>query len=172
MSLGLRQFPAQTASLVAMYLGAIVAANLTVAWLGPAVTPLTAFAFIGLDLVSRDGLHDRWHGRGLWPKMLGLIVAGSALSWALSGAAGRIALASLVAFAGAGVVDAAGYHLLRRRARLVRMNGSNVPAALVDSLLFPALAFGAWLPWVVLGQFVAKVGGGFVWSLLLRRVRV
>lgn len=158
--------------LIVMYLGAIVAANLTVAWLGPWVTPLTAFAFIGLDLVARDGLHDRWAGPGLWWRMLGLIAAGSALSWALSGAAGRIALASLVAFAGAGVVDAVGYHLLRRRARLVRMNGSNVPAAFVDSLLFPSLAFGAWLPLVVLGQFAAKVGGGFVWSLVLRKVRV
>lgn len=155
--------------LIGMYLGAIVAANLTVTWLGAWVTPLTAFAFIGLDLVARDRLHEQWDGDRLWLRMLGLIGAGSLLSWALSGAAGRVALASFVAFLGAGIVDTLAYHVLRRRRRLVRMNGSNVPSALADSFLFPTLAFGAWLPWVIGGQFLAKVGGGFLWSLLLGR---
>lgn len=53
----------------------------------------------------------------------------------------------------------------------MRVNGSNVPAALVDSIVFPTIAFGALLPWIVLGQFAAKVLGGFVWSLLLNQVR-
>ena len=39
----------------------------------------------------------------------------------------------------------------------------------VDSILFPTIAFGSFLPLIVLGQFAAKVGGGFVWSLLLNR---
>ena len=66
-----------------------------------------------------------------------------------------------------GAGDAITYHLLGDKARLLRVNGSNVIAALIDSLVFPTLAFGGLLPWIVLGQFAAKVGGGFVWSLVL-----
>ena len=45
--------------------------------------------------------------------------------------------------------------------------GSNVFGALVDSLVFPTIAFGGFLPWITLGQFAAKVAGGFLWSLVL-----
>lgn len=154
--------------LIGAYLLAIVAANLLVARFGPAVTVLNAFLFIGLDLTTRDALHDRWQGRYLWPKLAALIAAGSLLSWLLNRDAGPIALASLVAFAASGVVDAAAYALLGKRARLVRVNGSNILSAAVDSLIFPALAFGLPLLWpIVFGQLAAKVLGGFVWSLLL-----
>ena len=151
-----------------MYLAAIIAANLTTAWIGPAITPVNAFLFIGLDLTSRDNLHDTWNGRGLWPKMAALIATGSLISWLVNRNAGQIAIASFAAFALAGVADAIIYHLLRDRVRLVRVNGSNVVSAAVDSLVFPTLAFGGFLPLVTLGQFSAKVAGGFVWSFILR----
>jgi hypothetical protein len=154
-------------SYVVLYLTAIVAANLTVAWFGPKVTIVNAFLFIGLDLTARDRLHDAWHGRRLWPKMAALIAAGSLLSWLLNRDAGQIALASFVAFGCAGVVDALVYHLLGGYPRWMRINGSNVPSALVDSLVFPTLAFGGFLPLITLGQFAAKVTGGFVWSVAL-----
>ena len=152
---------------IILYLGAVVVANLIIARVGPGAAIPVAFALIGLDLTSRDHLHDAWHGRGLWAKMAVLIGSGSALSWLLNRNAGPVALASFVAFALAGTGDAITYHLLGDRVRLLRVNGSNVVAALIDSLVFPTLAFGALLPWIVLGQFAAKVGGGFVWSLVL-----
>ncbi len=49
-----------------------------------------------------------------------------------------------------------------------RINGSNIPSALVDSLVFPTLAFGSFLWPIVLGQFLAKVLGGFAWSMVFR----
>lgn len=155
--------------IVALYLAAIVAANLTVAWFGPATSIVNAFLFIGLDLAARDRLHDAWRGRRLVPKMAALIATGAALSWLLNRDAGRIALASMTAFAAAATVDAVAYDLLRNRPRRQRMNGSNVPSALVDSLVFPTIAFGAFLPVIVLGQFAAKVGGGAAWTWLLTR---
>lgn len=156
--------------LIVLYLTAIVAANLLVAQFGPSVTILNAFLFIGLDLTTRDALHERWQGRNLWRNMLLLIGAGSLLSAALNWQAGQIALASFVAFAVSGVVDTLVYKALGERTRLVRMNGSNVVSAAVDSLIFPALAFGFPLMWsIVLGQFVAKVAGGFLWSLVLSK---
>lgn len=154
--------------LIGMYLAAIVAANLSVAAFGPAVTIVNAFVFIALDLTARDRLHEAWHGRGLLAKMGALILAGSALSYLLNANAGPIALASLVAFGASAGLDALCYQLLRGRAYLVKVNGSNVVSAAADSLIFPTLAFGALLPWVVLGQFVAKVAGGAIWAWLLR----
>lgn len=158
----------RTVGLISLYLAAIVAANLLVTIYGPAVAILNAFLFIGLDLTCRDALHAAWERRYLWPKMAALITAGSLLSWLLNRDAGPIALASFVAFACAGTVDALAYTLLKERAYLLRVNGSNVLGAAADSLIFPALAFGLPLLWpIVLGQFVAKVAGGFVWSVIL-----
>ncbi len=157
--------------MIILYLLAIVLANLSVATFGPAVSVLNAFLFIGLDLTTRDALHERWRNKNLARNMLMLIAAGSLLSWGLNKDAGIIALASFVAFAGAGLVDTIAYAILQDKTRLIKINGSNVAAALVDSILFPAIAFGfPLLVPVMIGQFVAKVGGGFLWSLIYSRV--
>lgn len=153
---------------VAIYLAAIVAANLLVARFGPVMAVVGAFLFIGLDLTTRDSLHEAWRGRGLWPKMLLLIASGSVISWALNRDAGPVALASFLAFMATGLVDAGIYTLLGPRSRVVRVNGSNVLSAGVDSLLFPTLAFGSFMPLIVLGQFAGKVVGGLLWFLLLK----
>jgi uncharacterized PurR-regulated membrane protein YhhQ (DUF165 family) len=160
---------AKSALMIGLYLVAIVAANLLVANFGPSVTVLNAFLFIGLDITARDGLHEAWKNQGLWWKMLLLIAVGSILSALLNVNATQIALASFLAFAGAGIADTITYHLLRDRARLLKINGSNIVSAAVDSILFPALAFGfpLLIP-VMIGQFVAKVAGGFIWSIILR----
>lgn len=153
--------------LTGLYLAAIVAANLIISELGPSATIVTAFLFIGLDITSRDRLHESWHGSMLWLRMAALIASGSLLSWFVNRNAGPIAFASFVAFAASGAADTIIYHALRRSAWLVKVNGSNVVSAAVDSLIFPTLAFGMLLPWVVLGQFIAKVAGGAVWAALL-----
>jgi len=156
--------------LIALYLVAIVAANLSVAYFGPASTIVNAFLFIGLDITTRDMLHEQWDHKQLWWKMGALIASGSALSWVLNKNAGPIALASLVAFAAAGLADTIVYHFLRRHGKMLKVNGSNLVSAAVDSIVFPTVAFGAFMPWIAAGQFVAKVAGGFLWSLLLNRV--
>ena len=155
---------------ISLYLVAVIAANLTVAWFGPSVTVINAFLFIALDLTSRDNLHEAWHGKGLFWKMAALIATGSLLSWILNRNAGPIALASFVAFACANAADTLIYQLLHDKAKLLKVNGSNVVSAAVDSFIFPALAFGFPLLWtVILGQFAAKVAGGFIWSIILNR---
>jgi uncharacterized PurR-regulated membrane protein YhhQ (DUF165 family) len=157
-------------SLILIYLVAIIAANLLVVQFGPRVAIINAFLFIGLDITTRDYLHEAWRGKHLWLKMLLLIASGSILSYLLNRSAGPIALASFVAFAAAGLADTVIYVVLGERSKMLRINGSNVGAAAVDSLVFPAMAFGFPLLWgIMLGQFVAKVGGGFVWSLLINK---
>lgn len=151
--------------LVLVYLGAIVAANLTTAAFGPSWSIVNSFLLIGLDLSTRDALHDRWRGRMLWPRMLALVLAGGVISFVLG--AGAIAVASSVSFVLASLADAVVYHLIRTRPFLVRANVSNLAGAAVDSVVFPTLAFGGLLPVIVVAQFAAKVAGGLVWSLVL-----
>jgi uncharacterized PurR-regulated membrane protein YhhQ (DUF165 family) len=153
-----------------MYLGAIVLANLTLVYFGPTWSIVNAFLFIGLDLTARDKLHDAWHGKKLVLKMTALIAAGSILSYLLNRNAGQIAIASFVAFAAAGITDAIIYQLLGKYPRWMRINGSNVPSAAVDSIIFPTLAFGGFLPLITLGQFAAKVFGGAMWSVILASI--
>lgn len=154
--------------LIVAYLAAITAANLLVSWLGPPVAAVNAFLFIGLDLVARDRLHEHWQGRALQPRMLALIGAGGLLSLVLGGS-GRVALASAGAFVLAGIADSLTYQALRHASWLRRVNGSNLAAAAVDSLLFPLFAFGWPLLWsAVLGQLAAKLLGGGLWAAALR----
>ena len=157
---------------IALYLIAVVLANLSVAAFGPSVTIINAFLFIGLDLTTRDKLHEAWDGKWLWLKMFLLIGAGSFISWLLNRDAGQVALASLVAFAAAGTVDAIVYQILKKRSWMIKVNGSNLFSAAVDSVLFPTIAFGSFMPLIVLGQFTAKVFGGFVWAWIINRIRL
>lgn len=156
---------------VYIYLAAIVTANLLLVKFGPKISILTSFFFIGLDLTSRDRLHESWSGRGLVWRMALLIGAGSLLTWIINREAGLIARASFLAFAASATVDSIFYYFLREKSYLVKVNGSNVFGAAVDSLLFPWLAFGSILPWITAGQFLAKIGGGFVWSLIIEKMK-
>ena len=183
--------------LIGMYLGAIIVANLVVAkWgldvvvdLGGPIGQIqvvffTALLLIGLDLTSRDFLHELWKEK-LWENMLKLIVAGSLLSLVVNFALAQagwgapweivqnIAIASTIAFFCAGLADTFAYQLLGEQERLLRINGSNVASGFVDSLIFPTLAFGilAGAPigeailWSVTAQMtVAKIIGGFLWA--------
>lgn len=154
---------------VLIYIAAIVCANLSIAAFGPWVSPINSFLLIGLDLSLRDKLHDRWASKQLWPRMVGMIAAAGAVSYLLNPAAGKVAIASTAAFVAAGLVDAIAYHWLRGRPFLMRANGSNSAGALADSLLFPTIAFGGFLPHIVALQFAAKVAGGAVWAWVMQR---
>lgn len=154
-----------------VYIAAIVAANLSVAFFGPWVSPINSFLFIGLDLALRDKLHDAWKHANLWPKMLALIASAGGMSYLLNPAAAKIAIASVVAFCVAALVDAVVYHRLRNQSFMQRSNASNTAGALADSLIFPTLAFGVLLPHIVALQFLAKVSGGAVWSALIWKLR-
>lgn len=154
--------------LVALYLLAIVLANLSIAHFGPSASIFNAFLLIGLNLATRDKLHDLW-GKNIATNMFFLISAGGMISYLMNAGAGRIALASVAAFALSEAVDAAVYHLRRHRPYLIRSNTSNIFGAAVDSIIFPMLAFGGFPILIILGQFAAKVAGGAMWSYILHR---
>lgn len=153
--------------IAAIYIAAICAANLLVAHFGPWITPINAFVLVGLDMVLRDILHERY---GLLRSVILSAVAGG-ISYLINPAAGIIALASLIAFVSAALANAAVYQLMIRQPWLRKSNAGNVAAAAVDSVLFPLIAFGAFMPVITLAQFACKTAGGALWSWLLRGVR-
>lgn len=164
----------RNALLIAAYLAAIVVANLIVAAYGQKALVWTAVVLIPFDLFSRDLLHEAWHGRQLRLKMAALVAAGSLLSFALSFAAWRVALASCLSFALAATTDTLVYSLMAARSRRARMIVSNSASAVVDSIAFPLVAFGALSLALSAAQALMKVGGGFAWVGLyfaLKRAR-
>lgn len=147
------------------YIAAIVVANYTISIFGPVVSPLNAFLLIGLDLSLRDKLHERLG----FVRMSLLTITAGVISYALNPAAGMIAVASAMSFILANLADGATYQKLIKRKFLVKSNGSNTAGAAVDSISFPTIAFGVLMPEIILMQFVAKLSGGFLWSLTLNK---
>jgi uncharacterized PurR-regulated membrane protein YhhQ (DUF165 family) len=150
-----------------VYATAMTAANLSVATFGAWVSPINAFLFIGLDLTIRDLLHSRLSA---W-KMGALIVGTGVITYALSPAAGMIAVASAAAFTAAAVVDWSVFCRVKG-SWLTRTNTSNTAGALIDSIIFPTLAFGVLLPHIIAVQFVAKISGGAVWAWVFNRSQI
>lgn len=146
-----------------LWLAAIVAANLSIGHFGPSASVVNAFLLIGLTLTTRDILHEQWDGKNLKLKMGTLIATGGILSWITQPAVGGIALASVTAFAVSEIVDSIIYSKTRS------INKSNAVSAGIDSIIFPAMAFGGFPVAIILMQWVAKVTGGFIWSQVLSK---
>jgi uncharacterized PurR-regulated membrane protein YhhQ (DUF165 family) len=175
---------------IALFVTAYIVSNVVANWLAAEfgtqfvggvipVTAITALLFIGLPLSARDLLHEHWQGRHLWRNMLLLIAAAGVITYVFVPTAAFIAIASFIAFIAAGITDTLSYILLGKYDRFVRMNGSNVASAAVDSILFPLLAFVVLYPGdpmpasalatVIASQLAAKVIGGAAWAWWLTR---
>lgn len=157
-------------ALIAAYLAAIVVANLIVARWGQPALVVTATLLIPFDLVVRDVLQWNWKLARLAvaPRIFAVVAAGSVVTWLVSPSSGRVALASVTAFAFAGLADAVTFALLRFN-RLLRINASNVVGATIDSTLFPTIAFGHLVVGLSVAQAVLKLAGGAFWSVVLLR---
>lgn len=152
-------------ALFAAFVGCVYAANLALEWYGLVEIPLLGWQapagvlFAGLTFGIRDALHELGGRRDV----VAAIVAGAVLSYLLSDAValpgGRvsIAVASGVAFLLGELVDLAVYDPLRERAWTAAVVASNLAGAVVDSVLFLWLAFGA----------VDAVGGQLVGKALM-----
>lgn len=150
--------------IIVFYVLTVVLANFTTLWLGPNMTIVNAFFLIGLNLVLRDILHYRL----TTVQMFGLVGLTGIISYALSPDVGRIAIASLAAFFFSTIADWLVF-AKTTGSWFSRSNKSNTAGAVVDSLVFPTIAFGSLMPAIVIGQFAAKTFGGFVWSVMLKK---
>lgn len=149
---------------IAIYAMAMTAANLSIAAFGPWISPINAFLFIGLDLTLRDWLHERLSKM----QMLFLIAVSGLITYCFNAGAGKIAVASALSFSIAAVVDWLVFSKVKG-SWMKRSTTSNIAGAAVDSVVFPTIAFGVLMPQIIALQFVAKVIGGYVWSILIKK---
>lgn len=149
---------------IAIYALAIIAANALAATFGPSVTPINSFFLIGLDLALRNLLSLRLDRL----QMASMIVGTGVLSYLVNPASGMIAVASGVAFTLAALTDWAVFNTTTG-AWLKRNLAGNSAGALVDSIVFPTIAFGGLMPAIVALQFAAKVAGGSLWGYVISR---
>lgn len=121
------------------FVATVVAANVMTANL-PLVFGMTAGTFIaGLALLARDWLNEAVS----WRWVLGCVLMGAGLSAVMAGP--RLALASGLAFGMSELADWAIYRRLRRHGWIKAADRSNAAGALVDSVLFLAVAgFPVW----------------------------
>jgi len=96
-----------------------------------------------------------------------MIIGTGLLSYLVNPAAGMIALASGVAFTLAALADWATFNTVQGQWMKRNLAGNSV-GALIDSIVFPTIAFGSLMPLIVLAQFAAKVLGGSMWGYLLQ----
>lgn len=166
-------------ALAAGFLACIPAAN----WLignvgtvcipqGPCLIPVapglmapSGVLMIGVALALRDAVQEAL-GRA-W--VLALVIAGAGLSLLFSPPA--LAIASATAFLLSELLDFAIYDRLRRHALAWAVLLSGMAGAVLDSLLFSALAFGtvAWAPGLILAKLYASAG--YALWLWVRRTR-
>lgn len=143
---------------IALFVAAVVAANWLTTEFGfvPVGFGLVATAgtyAAGFALVARDFIHDTYGLRGVWLA----IALGAGLSFLLADP--FIAVASAVAFAVSEVADTAAYAPLRKRAWRSAVVASSIVGAVIDTVLFLGVAFGAaaLTPQALAGQLVGKV---------------
>jgi queuosine precursor transporter len=151
---------------IVIYAIAMTLANLSIATFGVWVSSINAFLFIGLDLALRDWLQMQIKA---W-QMAVLIAVSGVLTYALNQDAGMIAIASALSFTVAALVDWSVFSKITG-SWVKRANVSNVAGAAVDSIAFPTIAFGVFMPEIVALQFLAKIAGGAVWTYLLGKIK-
>lgn len=153
-----------------IYLLAAVLSNLVATYFGVKAIFYVAFFIIPLDLLSRDVLHQRWHGNHVFLRITSIILVGSVLSYILNKDAQVIAIASFCSFLGAGLVDMFVYQFFYKKPLFIKMNLSNLFAAFADSVLFITIAFGFNWKYILI-QTAVKFLGGLIWSYLYIRLK-
>lgn len=149
------------------YIMAICAANYSVFIFGPSSIPINAFLLIGFDFFIRDFIHERVGIR----KIFVLIVISGVICFVLNPDSSAIAMASTLSFFFAAITDAIVYQLLILHDWKIKCNTSNFFGAIVDSALFQLIAFGELTVSIFILQLLAKTFGGFVWSVILSKVK-
>ena len=150
--------------LVLIYIAAICVANLTAAKFGVWITPFNAFLLIGLELVLRDIIHHKLNKL----QMIIVVLVAGVLSFLINADAKNIAIASFLAVVVSCLVDYIVYSNVIGSWEK-RSNASNIASGFTDSLIFPVVAFGVFVPQVFFMQWAAKVFGGAMWAFILSR---
>lgn len=162
----------KTNHLIGAYLLAIVVANLSVAHFGQIALVFTGLVLIPFDFVTRDLLHDRWKFRDLYKRIGLLILSGAIITTILNADAINVAFASVVAFSAGTLCNTFLYSKMYHLDRVLRMTRSNAVTSVIDSTVFPLLAFGFIDIRITIAQILFKTAGAYAWALVVRRLRI
>lgn len=154
------------------YILIIALSNLSISYFGPEAMVINSFVLIGLDMILRDRIHEKYKNKNLFFVMFSLISAGGLLSFITSESSLNIAVASCVAFVASMSVNTVVYRVLIEKGWMVKSNASNFTGSVVDSVIFPTLAFGTLMPGIILMQVAAKFLGGLFWSYSFKKIGV
>lgn len=152
--------------IIGVYILSVVLANLSASHFGIWVTPINAFLLIGLEITVRDLLHERINH----VQLVGVVLVAGVVSYLINIESQNIAIASFIAVVVSCLID---YFVFKRvkGSWLKKSNCSNVFSSASDSLIFPTIAFGSFNIYVVALQFILKLTGGFLWSLLINKFK-
>lgn len=145
--------------LIATYILAVAVTTAISGALGPLASVIDSFFGIGLIIVVRNRLHDLWEPHAIGRLIL-LIAMGTIGSLSVNISHPRIGVASGVAFFMANLAAMLTWPRNKRLAIAL--------FAIVDSLVFPPIAFGKFTWWVVGGQIISKITGAAMWTSILK----
>lgn len=152
---------------VISYIGAAVLSNFIVLRYAQYGLIITALFIVPFDFVIRAYFHETWRGWQLFFRLSVLILSASLITFALNHKTMMIAIASFCAFLLAHTSASAFYQLMRKHTYLIKVNGSDIIGAVVDSTVFQLIAFGALSSTISVTQVLLKVLGGFLWYWII-----
>lgn len=150
-----------------IYIAMFIIANFLVLNFGKTGILIASSIFIPFDFVMRCYFQETWKGKDLVFRMGGLILIASVISYFMNYEVKEIAIASFFSFLSSQIIAAILYQLLKKRDYLIKVNGSDLFAIIVDSVIFQSIAFGGIAWGITGGQILIKFVGGFVWYLIL-----
>lgn len=150
-----------TSLLILMY----AVANLAVVTFGVWITPFNALVIIGAEIVIRDRIQYKY---GFAYSIFSCLAAG-VVTVLITPSSLKIAIASVASIVIAGIVAGIAFKL-REGSFYKKSFSANIFAAAADSLVFPLVAFGAFMPYVTMAQFCAKTLGASIILLIMRKI--
>lgn len=163
------------ASLIALYIGSILLANLTL----DDFIPLPGYGLLSIGTIFfaaiftlRDRIHHAGGIRVVYAAIMLAVIVNTVMAVIL-GTPPRFVIASFLAILAGELVDTAVYHRLMHRSWALRVLGSNAVSVPLDSALFTILAFygdlsGGEIAQIIFADIVVKY---FISLLFLVRWR-
>jgi uncharacterized PurR-regulated membrane protein YhhQ (DUF165 family) len=151
--------------IIALFLIAFIGANLLVKHFGAYGLWISSAMLIPFDFIVRCIIHERQRGTKLVYTLSFLCGIAALITVLINQDAIHIAAASVCGFViaqlFAGIIYQVGIYY--NRSYFVKVNGSDLAAIIVDSIVFQVIAFSAFDPGVTGGQVLIKFAGGLFW---------
>ncbi len=156
-----------TVSKYLIYILAFTFANLLVVWFGPYGLIISSLLLVPFDFIMRCLFHETQKGIKLLLSLTTLVLLSSVVTVYINHDSFNIALASCLGFTGAQIGAGIFYQLMIKQKYFIKVNGSDLIAIIVDSIIFQIIAFSEIDTTVFLSQVLMKFIGGLFWYYII-----